>query len=105
VKSRFIVLSVLLAVAHHANAAPDLEALTKAAPRCDAARASCFGLSFHIAVGDSGPVATAEWITGQLAGANQHFAPLDVGFQIAAMWPQLLRLVRDKVLANLAVKP
>ena len=83
--SRFIVLMVLLAVVRHANAEPDLEALTKAASRCDAARAYCFGLAFHIAVGDSGPVATADWITGQLAGANQHFAPLDVGFQIAGV--------------------
>lgn len=82
---RFIVLSVLLAVARDAHAEPDVEALTTAAPRCDAARAYCFGLSFHIAVGDSGPVATADWITGQLAGANTHFAPLDVGFQIAGV--------------------
>jgi hypothetical protein len=30
-------------------------------------------------------VATAEWIASQLAGANRHFAALDVGYQIASV--------------------
>jgi hypothetical protein len=78
-------LIVLLLIAGQAHAEPDLEALTKGAPRCDAARAHCFELQLHIAVGEQGPVATAAWITSQLAGANKHFAPLDVGFQIAGV--------------------
>ncbi len=81
-----VVLVVLGAVgARQADADPDLEALIKDVPRCDPARAYCFALAFHVAVGQDGPVATADWITGQLAGANRHFAPLDVGFQIAGV--------------------
>ena len=64
--------------------ADDLEALTKG-PTCDAARPSCIGLALHIAVGDSGPVATADWITAQLAGANRHFGAIDAGYQIVSV--------------------
>ena len=78
-------LAVLALLAVHAHAEPDLDALTKAAPACDAARAHCIGLSLHIAVDDTGAVASADWITGQLAGANRHFAPLDIGYQIVAV--------------------
>lgn len=65
--------------------ADDLEALTKDAPRCEPARATCIGLRVHIAVADDGPVATAEWVTAQLAAANRHFTPLDAGFQITTV--------------------
>jgi hypothetical protein len=82
--------------ARQASAEPDLEALTRDAPRCDAARAFCFGLAFHIAVGEDGPVATADWITGQLAGANRHFAPLGVGFQITGVTPLPAAALRVK---------
>lgn len=82
--SRALVVIALLAGSAHA--APDLQALTKSAPTCDVARATCIGLSLHIAVDDAGvPIATADWITGQLAGANQHFERLDVGYQIIAV--------------------
>ncbi len=80
----FVVLS-LLVFAGRADADVDLVALTKAAPGCDAARAHCVGLSLHIAIGDAGPVATADWITAQLAGANRHFTALDLGFRIVAV--------------------
>ena len=79
------VVGVLGSGGRRAAAEPDLEALIKDAPRCDAARAYCFGLALHIAVGEEGPVAAAGWIAGQLAGANRHFAALDVGFQIAGV--------------------
>jgi hypothetical protein len=62
-----------------------LEALAKAAPPCDRARAHCIGLKLHVAAGPDGPVAAADWIAGQLAEANRHFAPIGVGFQIAAV--------------------
>jgi hypothetical protein len=83
-RSALVVVLALVGTAT-AHAEPELEPVTKAAPRCDAARAHCFGLVLHIAVGDQGPVATADWVTAQLAGANQHFASLDVGFQIAGV--------------------
>jgi len=86
VKSPLVLLVLLVVLgARHAEAEPDLEALIKDAPRCDPARAYCFGLAFHIALGEDGPVAAADWIIGQLAGANRHFASLDVGFQIAGV--------------------
>lgn len=74
-----------LVLADRADAAPDLAPLIEAAPSCDVARATCIGLSLHIAVGDAGPVATADWIAGQIAAANHHFEPLDVGYQIVAV--------------------
>ena len=73
-------------IARAGNApADDLEALTKDAPGCDPTRATCIGLRVHIAVGEDGPVASAAWITGQLAGANRHFTPLDAGFRITSV--------------------
>jgi len=78
-------LFVVLLAASQAHADPDLATLTKAAPTCAAARAHCLGLAFHIAVADTGPVATAEWITAQLSAANRHFAPVEVGYQIISV--------------------
>jgi matrixin len=62
-----------------------LTLLTKDAPTCDAARAHCFGLQLHVAVTADGPVATPAWVTSQLAGANRHFTPIDVGWQIVGI--------------------
>ena len=102
-KSPPVLLALLVALVlvgllggRRAEAGPDLEALIKDAPRCDAARASCFGLAFHIAVGEDGPIATADWITAQLAGANRHFAPLDVAFQITGVTALPAAAVRVK---------
>ncbi|MEJ7601952.1 MAG: matrixin family metalloprotease [Kofleriaceae bacterium] len=76
-----VVLLGLVARAH----AGDLDALTVVAPGCYEARARCRGLGLQIAVGEGGPVATEDWITAQLAGANRHFAELDTGFQIVSV--------------------
>ena len=76
-----LAIALVLGLAAPAGA-DELAPLTAAAPRCDEARAHCLGLRLHIAVGDAGPVATADWIAGQLAGANRHFEALDTGFQI-----------------------
>ena len=78
-------LLVLALLAGTARAAPDLDALVKSAPVCDAKRAHCVGLAFHIAVEDAGPVATAAWIDKQLANANRHFEKLDTGFKIVSV--------------------
>ncbi len=64
---------------------PDLEAVTKTAPPCDPARKHCLALQLHVAVADSGPVATVDWVARQLQQANRHFAPLDVSFQVAGV--------------------
>jgi len=39
----------------------------------------------HIAVDDGKPVATADWITQQLAGTQKHFAAIDAGFTIVSV--------------------
>jgi hypothetical protein len=36
----------------------------------------------HVTAGDDGFIASPDWLAAQLAGANRHFAPLDVGFQV-----------------------
>ena len=87
-----------LALSGRAQAASAVESLVESAPGCDAGRATCIGLSLHIAVGDEGPVATADWLSGQLAAANQHFARLDVGFQVVAVdaLPTTATRIRDR---------
>lgn len=83
---RLALVGVLALVAGEAAAqAPDLEALARTAPRCDPARKHCLALQLHVAVADSGPVASADWVARQLEQANRHFAPLDVGFQVAGV--------------------
>lgn len=57
------------------------------APACDVARATCIGLRFHIPVASAGPIAKPDWVERQLATANVHFEPLDVGFQIVGVEP------------------
>jgi hypothetical protein len=69
-----------LAVAGTGPAA--LEALVKAAPACEAARAHCVGIRLHVAAADGGLVAAPDWVTRQAAAANEHFAPIGVGFQV-----------------------
>jgi hypothetical protein len=98
------VLPVLLVLAAPATAAPDLrklfllepdlDALTRDAPRCDPARAHCVGLALHVAIDDRGSVASAAWIAAQLAAANHHFAALDVGFEIVRAVPLAASAVR-----------
>jgi hypothetical protein len=68
--------------ARKVDVAVALETLARAAPPCDAARAHCFGIQLHVAVGDQGLVATPDWVTRQLATANRHFAAIGVAFQV-----------------------
>jgi len=66
----------------------ELAALTAGLPRCDAGRAHCFAIRLHVAVSGepgAGPVAQADWLAAQLSAANRHFAPLDVGFELAGV--------------------
>ena len=59
--------------------------IREGAPSCDRARTHCFAIQLHIAGDDHGLVAKAEWIAKQVTGANRHFTPLDVGFQLAGV--------------------
>ena len=68
----------------HAQA-PDLATVIATAPAC--ARKTCIGLRLHVPITDAGPIARADWLDRQLASANEHFAPLDVGFQIVGVEP------------------
>jgi hypothetical protein len=63
----------------------ELAALTAALPACEAARAHCIGIQLHVPVdADRGDalIAHADWLAVELAEANRHFAPIDVGFQV-----------------------
>ncbi|HEX3761535.1 MAG TPA: matrixin family metalloprotease [Kofleriaceae bacterium] len=63
---------------------PELAALTAGLPACEAARPHCIGIQLHVPVasGGDGLIAHADWLAVQLAEANRHFAPVDVGFQV-----------------------
>lgn len=66
----------------------ELAALTAGLPRCEAGRAHCLAIRLHVAVAGetaAGPVAHAGWLAAQLAAANRHFAPLDIGFELAGV--------------------
>jgi len=76
-------LVAVLVLAGVARADNDLEALARQ-PGCDAARAHCFGIRLHVAIGDA-PVADAAWVARQLEFANRHFEALDVGWQIVGV--------------------
>ena len=63
----------------------ELAALTAALPACEATRTHCIGIQLHVPVAvDRGDalIAHADWLAVQLAEANRHFAPIDVGFQV-----------------------
>lgn len=78
--------SMLIAGTAHAQP-PELAAMIATAPACDAARTTCIGLRLHVPVTDAGPIAKAAWIERQLASANEHFAKIDVGFQLIGVEP------------------
>jgi len=82
---RIAVLLSMLLVANLASATTEVDAIRQAATPCDPARAHCFALRLHVAAPSEGLVVTSEWIARQVATANQHFARLDAGFQIASV--------------------
>ncbi len=88
---RALVLVAIAGVAHaqapEQPAPPDLPSLIATSPACDAARTTCIGIRLHVPVTADGPITDAAWIERQLAGANYHFAALDVGFQIVGIEP------------------
>jgi hypothetical protein len=92
----------------HGEAGADLAAIVADLPTCDAGRGHCIGIRLHVVVTDEGmPIAASDWLAAQLAAANRHFAPLDVGFQVAgieAVPPSAAHIAtardRDDIAAN-----
>ena len=83
-----------------------LVALRDATPRCDPAAKHCFGLFVHVVVDDEGaPVQSLEWVTAQIAGAQDRFAEAaDASFEVVEVEPLaaahrdiVSRLDRDKL--------
>ncbi len=78
----FVVLAAGSAIAH-ADVAAELAAIPKAMPSCDKARAHCFGIQLHVAPDEQGNlIVTSDWLAQQVAEAERHFTPLDVGFEV-----------------------
>ncbi|MBV8757629.1 MAG: matrixin family metalloprotease [Deltaproteobacteria bacterium] len=48
-------------------------------------RGHTFGIQLHLASDDRGPVVSEDFIAEQLAAANKHFEPLDIGFEIVGV--------------------
>src|SRR5688572_26848696 len=42
-------------------------------------------IQFHVVADGNGKIANQEWLDTQVAAANRHFAPLEVGFEIAGI--------------------
>jgi len=76
------VLAMLVTLGYAGEPAP-IDAIASAAPACDPARATCLELQLHVAPSDDGLVVSPQWIAAQVSTANQQFAALDVGFQVA----------------------
>lgn len=82
--------AVLLAVGFtatlaSAGATTDVDVMKRDAVPCDRARTYCFAIHLHVAATPGAPelVVAPDWVAQQLSTANEHFARLDVGFQIA----------------------
>lgn len=54
-------------------------------PRCDPARAHCFGIHLHVVQTADGPVQTVEWVSEQLTHVQKHFALIDTSLEIVAV--------------------
>jgi hypothetical protein len=80
-----LTLGLLLALASVPPDGHDLSAFTRETPRCDPARAHCFGLHLHVVVTPEGPVQSAEWVRAQVEQAHRHFALIDTSFEVVAV--------------------
>lgn len=69
-------------------AAPDKQKLNEyitGTPRCDPARAHCFGIHLHLVVTPEGPVQTVEWVRAQVEQVHRHFALIDTSLEVIAV--------------------
>lgn len=85
-------LALLLAVAAQAapptapaTAVDTLAAYISDTPRCDPARAHCFGIHLHLVRTADGPIQTALWVREQVEQAQKHFALIDTGLEVTAV--------------------
>lgn len=90
---RGLLVCCALLLANRAAAAP-VDDVIKSAPGCDAKRTHCFGIALHVAVGDAGPIATADWVAAQVTNANRHFELLDTEFRIISVDAQPASVLR-----------
>ncbi len=67
------------------TAAQALDAIGRPSPACPATSPVCVGLRLHLATQADGTsfTHTPEWLAGQIAEANRHFAGVGVGFEVA----------------------
>ena len=56
-----------------------------AAPPCPESAGHCFGIELFVVIEDGEPVRPPSWWAAELARANDLFAPMDVGFELAAV--------------------
>jgi len=102
-----VLFALLRASVAHADDAADLDAITKAAPHCEATRAHCFAIRLHVArTSAAAMVVDPAWIAAQLAFANKQFEPLDTSFQLAAVdfLPETAARLEDRAARNALAK-
>jgi hypothetical protein len=62
-----------------------LAAIGKAVPSCPSTVAHCYAIQLHVGSDSGALVTTPEFVAGQVALANVHFASIDVAFQLAGV--------------------
>lgn len=80
------------------------DAFEAAAPPCPDDAKYCFGIELFVVLEDGEPVQSPEWWAAEAARANDLFAPMDVGFELADVhfigdaWAHIdSRLTRDRL--------
>ena len=62
-------------------------AFEAAVPDCGASVPTCVGIELFVVVRDGEPVQTPHWFSAEVEHANQLFAAIGVGFELAAVHP------------------
>lgn len=73
------------AVPSASKPAAALDAYIQGTPRCDPARAHCFGIHLHLVTTDEGPVQSVEWVRQQVEQADRHFSLIDTNLEVVAV--------------------
>lgn len=63
----------------------DTAAYIQGTPRCDPARAHCFGIHLHLVSTSDGPVQSVEWVRQQVEQADRHFSLIDTNLEVVAV--------------------
>lgn len=58
-------------------------AFLEASPSCPKSATRCFGIALHVVAEDGRAVQSPEWLRDHLDTANELFAPIGVGFEVA----------------------